>query len=157
MTVTPTLRPSERSDIDLLVTFMRELQQEGGPSFDGHPFDEAIARRCIAELIDDGRLGKIWLIEVAGESVGYAVLTLGYSLEFHGRDALLDELFVVEHARGQGIGTAILDLIAEECRRLGACAVHLEVDRPNVKAQRLYRRHGFQDHDRYLLTRRLDE
>ena len=152
----PRLRLAMHTDLETLLAFMRGLNHEGGPSFDGRPFDEPIARRVILELIEDDRLGHIWLIELAGEPVGYAVLTLGYSLEFHGRDALLDEFFVAEHARGQGIGTAVLELIAEECRRLGACAVHLEVDRPNVKAQRLYRRSGFVDHDRYLMTKRLD-
>jgi GNAT superfamily N-acetyltransferase len=150
------LQPAALADVDRLLGFMRALQREGGASFDGRPFDEQVVRRSVVELIDDARLGRIWLIEVAGAAVGYAVLTLGYSLEFHGRDALLDELFVAEHARGHGIGTAVLALIADACRRLGACALHLEVDRDNVKAQRLYRRHGFQDHDRYLLTRRLD-
>jgi ribosomal protein S18 acetylase RimI-like enzyme len=154
--VDPALRPATHADADRLVGFMRELAQEGGPAFDGRPFDEPIARRCIGELIEDDRLGRIWLIEAAGEPVGYVVVTLGYSLEFHGRDALLDELFVAEHARGQGIGTTVLELVTAECRRLGVGAVHLEVDRANVKAQRLYRRHGYQDHDRYLLTRRLD-
>jgi len=156
VTVDTALRPATQADIDVLIGFMRELQREGGPAFDGRPFDESVVRRCIVELIDDERLGRVWLIDLAGGAIGYAVLTLGYSLEFHGRDALLDELFVAESARGRGVGTAVLDLIAEECRRLGACAVHLEVDRDNVKAQRLYRRHGYQDHDRYLLTRRLD-
>ena len=150
------LRVAERSDVETLLGFMRELQREGGPSFDGRPFDERIVRESVEGLLGDERFGQIWLIEAAGATVGYVVLTYGYSLEFHGRDALLDELFVAEHARGQGIGTAVLDLVAEECRRLGIRAVHLEVDRANVQAQRLYRRHGYIDHDRYLLTRRLD-
>jgi ribosomal protein S18 acetylase RimI-like enzyme len=32
-------------------------------------------------------------------------------------------------------------------------ALHLEVERKNKAAQEFYRRIGFQDHDRYLMTR----
>jgi len=36
---------------------------------------------------------------------------------------------------------------------LGISAVHLEVDHTNTVAQALYRKAGFVDHDRYLMTR----
>jgi ribosomal protein S18 acetylase RimI-like enzyme len=34
-------------------------------------------------------------------------------------------------------------------------ALHLEVDHTNEAARRLYRRWGFVEHDRYLMTRRV--
>jgi ribosomal protein S18 acetylase RimI-like enzyme len=34
--------------------------------------------------------------------------------------------------------------------------LHLEVERANTAAQGVYRRAGFKDHDRYLLTKWLD-
>jgi len=150
------LRVAEPSDLDTVIGFMRELQKKGGPAFDGRPLDEAIVRAALLDLLADEALGCVWLIEADDQTVGYVILTLGYSLEFHGRDALVDELYVVEEARGQGIGTAVLGLLEEICRRLGVRALHLEVDRENVKAQALYRRVGYLDHDRYLLTKRLD-
>lgn len=39
------------------------------------------------------------------------------------------------------------------CRSLGIKALHLEVDRVNTRAKQLYHRFGFQDHERYLLTK----
>ncbi len=41
----------------------------------------------------------------------------------------------------------------QACRELGVRALHLEVERENVEAQALYRRIGYKDHDRYLLTK----
>ena len=35
----------------------------------------------------------------------------------------------------------------------GVSALHLEVERQNEAAQGFYRRLGFKDHDRYLMTR----
>jgi GNAT superfamily N-acetyltransferase len=81
------------------------------------------------------------------------VLTFGFSLEFHGRNALLDELYLREEFRGRGLGRASLVRAEEICRREGIRAVHLEVDRVNVRAQEVYRKAGYKDHDRYLLTK----
>ena len=39
------------------------------------------------------------------------------------------------------------------CRGRGVRALHLEVERENTRAQSIYRRAGFVDHDRYLLTK----
>ena len=41
-------------------------------------------------------------------AVGYLVLTLGYSLEYGGRDAFIDEVYIRSSYRGRGIGTAAL-------------------------------------------------
>ncbi len=150
------VRRAARVDLDPVVAFMAALHAEAGPTFDGRAFDAARARAALERLLDDEALGRAWVIEADGGPVGYAVLTLGYSLEFHGRDAFIDELFVATGARGWGIGTAVVERLAEEARALGARALHLEVERANTDAQRLYRRLGFRDHDRYLLTRRLE-
>jgi ribosomal protein S18 acetylase RimI-like enzyme len=42
------------------------------------------------------------------------------------------------------------------CPALGIHALHLEVERTNVAALRLYRKHGFEEHDRSLMTHRID-
>jgi GNAT superfamily N-acetyltransferase len=81
------------------------------------------------------------------------VLTFGYSLEFHGRDAFVDELYLQEGARGRGTGRQALEFLAGVCSDLGVRALHLEVVRGNEAAQRLYRGFGFEDHDRYLMTK----
>jgi ribosomal protein S18 acetylase RimI-like enzyme len=45
----------------------------------------------------------------------------------------------------------------EACRDHGITALHLEVERTNLRAAALYRRLGFRDHDRYLLTQLVGE
>ena len=92
-------KPATVADLELLVGFMRALY-----AHDEIAFNEAIARRATVELLNDETKGRVWLVEADGEQVGYVVLTYGYSLEFHGRDALVDELFLTETARGRGLG-----------------------------------------------------
>jgi ribosomal protein S18 acetylase RimI-like enzyme len=105
-------------------------------------------------VLADPSHGRAVLIEVEGAVAGYLVVCFGWSLEFHGRDAFVDELYVRSRFRGQGIGTRALEVAAEVCRTSGVRALHLEVERSNTRAQSVYRRTGFADREHYLMTRR---
>jgi ribosomal protein S18 acetylase RimI-like enzyme len=145
-------RQATRSDIDLLVEFMRQFY-----AIDNYDFEEARSRTVLDELINDPILGRLWLILNGNETVGYAVVTFGYSLEYHGRSATLDELFIRADQRGRGVGTQALQFVIDACREMGLKTINLEVERANVAGQRLYRKFGFKDYDsRYLMTRFLD-
>jgi ribosomal protein S18 acetylase RimI-like enzyme len=144
----PNFKPATPNDIEPLIAMMRELY-----AHDGLAFDEANARRALSGLIADKTFGRAFLIIIAGEVAGYVVLTFGYSLEFHGRDAFVDELYLRDDYRGQGIGKRALRFLTEICAAEGVGALHLEVERSNTPAQAVYRKFGFKDHDRYLMTR----
>ena len=118
-------------------------------------FDAAAAREALRGLLGEPARGEVWLAERDGAAVGYGVLCLGWSLEFHGRDAFVDEIFVAEGARGTGVGRELLARLEERCRALGVRALHLEVDPENRRALDVYRAAGFLDHDRRLMTKRI--
>jgi diamine N-acetyltransferase len=139
------------ADVPALVVMMREFYAHEGLSF-----DEGAARAALSGLLDDESRGRVWLIALDGVAVGYAVLTFGYSLEFRGRDAFVDELYLRAEARGRGVGRRALQLMEQTCQALGVRALHLEVERANARAQAVYRQAGFLDHDRYLMTKWLD-
>ncbi|OLE60250.1 MAG: GNAT family N-acetyltransferase, partial [Cyanobacteria bacterium 13_1_40CM_2_61_4] len=103
------------------------------------PFDETTARSALEGIVRDRSLGRVWMIGDGRETFGYVVLTLGYSLEYRGRDAFVDELFIQASRRRQGIGTRALRFVEQACRDLGVRALHLEAERRNVAAQELYR------------------
>ncbi|MCP4369735.1 MAG: GNAT family N-acetyltransferase [Deltaproteobacteria bacterium] len=105
----------------------------------------------------DPSLGRAWLIYDAHEPIGYVILTLGYSLEYHGRDAFVDELFIKAGHRGQGVGRKVMQFVEAEAGKLGINALHLEVEYANKRAQALYHKMGFEDHKRYLLTKWLEK
>ena len=56
---------------------------------------------------------------------------------------LMDGLFVAHEARGQGVGTALLDAISDEAKRRGYTQVRLDVDDTNPRAKALYLHEGF--------------
>jgi ribosomal protein S18 acetylase RimI-like enzyme len=145
---TPIFKSATSDDIETLIAMMREFY-----AHDGMAFDEVIARRALAGVIGDDTLGRVFLILQANEVAGYAVLTFGYSLEFHGRDAFVDEIYLRNEYRGQGIGKIALQFLTDICAAEGVNALHLEVERENTSAQTVYRKFGFEDHDRYLMTK----
>jgi diamine N-acetyltransferase len=145
------LRAAGEHDRDLLLALMRGLYKT-----EHMAFDPARAARTLDDLLAAPALGRVWMIERDGRPAGYAVLTLGYSLELGGRFALLDELFIQEEHRGAGVGRQALAKIVETCRGLGLETVRLEVERTNRVAQGLYRKVGFLAHDRDLMTLWLD-
>ena len=57
---------------------------------------------------------------------------------------LMDGIFVAEDARGQGIGTALLDAICAEGRRRGYSHIRLDVIDSNTRARALYENYGFE-------------
>jgi GNAT superfamily N-acetyltransferase len=148
--VEPQLREAAPADAETVLAFMRELNES-----QGYPFLEPAARGALLELLGSPALGRVWLVLADGFTVGYVVLTLGFSLEYGGRDAFVDELYVRRPHRGRGLGGAALAFVLGEARRLGVRAVHLEVERTNRSAERLYAALGFADNERRLLTRRL--
>lgn len=142
------LRPAVAGDEDGLLAMLREFYDH-----ERIVLDEAAARGALAGLIADPSLGRVWWIEGEGGPAGYMVVTLGYSLEFAGRFALLDELYVREGFRRGGIGARAVDEAAAACASWGVRALRLEVAWENEPAQRLYRRLGFDLHDRHIMTR----
>jgi len=144
-----TYRAADPEDLMELLAMMKELQADDPWSC---PFDEAATAKVTEQLLRDPGLGRAWFIAAAGENVGYIVMAFDYSLEYRGRNAWVDEFFVRRSHRGLGIGTRALEFFEQQAQELGVAAVHLEVNHGN-RAIDLYRRMGFEDHHRYLMTK----
>jgi ribosomal protein S18 acetylase RimI-like enzyme len=168
------IRQAGPSDLDALLPLVAEFHEH-----ERIELPAAERRAALGRLLGDPSLGAVLVAErgraaegdaegtaegapkgsaaAAGGIVGYAILCLGYSVEFGGRDAFVDEAFVLPGSRGGGIGRALLAEAEAHARRLGARALHLEADHANPRAAELYRRLGFRDHPRHLMTLRLPE
>ncbi len=136
-------RPDELS---ILLPLVREYH-----AFEGIDMSDDARARALTPLLNDNTLGSILLIRTGGHVVGYLALCLGYSIEFGGRDAFIDEFFVIRTARGQGVGKAALQAAQAYARKQGILALHLEVAQGNHRARGLYEAGGFTVRDRYHL------
>jgi GNAT superfamily N-acetyltransferase len=137
------------ADLEELVALARRFNQA-----DGHEHDESRVRSALACLLDDDRWGVVLLIRQGATAVGYAVLTLGYSIESGGVDALLDEIYL--DVRGQGLGSELLEQVMDRARQRGASRLLLETEAANTRVRALYRRHGFDQDDSIWMSRSLE-
>lgn len=107
------------------------------------------------EFIQNENLGKLWFIGHSDHIIGYLILTFGYSFEYGGRDAFLDELYLKEEYRNQGYGSIIMETLDFLAAKEGVKAIHLEVEKTNSAGNELYYKSGYTDSDRSLLSKRI--
>ncbi len=137
-------------DLATLAALMIEFYGEGG-----FPLSAEAAEHTFAALLDDSSLGRIWLVELDAVSVGYVVLTFGYSMEFGGTRGFVDDFFIRPSARNRGLGASALVKVRETCEELGVRALLVETGPDDHPARRLYARAGFNDSGRVLLSQEL--
>ena len=148
------IREATLQDEAELLWMMRLLaEQEPGTI----RFDASAARATFQKFLSLPAFGGVWLLFEAGVTVGCVVLTLGFSFEFHGHDAFIDELYIDAAHRCRGFGRLAVDFVEKKAREMGVNAIHLEVDRGNDPAFELYRRAGYEDHSRFLMTKWLEQ
>lgn len=143
-------QPASAEDIGGILPLMRDFY-----GADGYSYDREVAHAALAALVRDSSLGRLWVVRDAGSVVAYLAVSFGFSLEFGGRDAFVDELVVAPSHQGRGLGTEALAVAEVECRAAGIRALHLEVEFEKERARRLYEKAGYFSHSRHLLTKRL--
>lgn len=122
-----TLRRAEPEDATTLADLYSAARVAAVPMMPPARHTNAEDRAWFAgQLAAPGR--EAWVGERGGETVGYALL----------HDDWLDHLFIHPDATGQGIGSALLDLV-KTLRPDGFC---LWVFESNRDARRFYLRHG---------------
>ena len=138
-----------KSNAQALYTLVEEFAPSQGYSI---PDAEAFSR-----LTSDASSGAfpldIWLYEVKDEIVGYVATYPTYS-SFLGKPTLhIEDLFVTEKHRKQGIGRRLLELCYETAQKSGYGRVDLHVFHKNTSALRFYETNGLQPENGWLLYR----
>jgi GNAT superfamily N-acetyltransferase len=141
------LVPVTGPDLPLLEQLVRAYYLE-----DGHAFREDRQPAALTALVTGEPLARAWLIRLDARPVGYVVLALTFSVEAGGREACVDEFYLIPEMRNQGPGSRALALVEAEAQNLHVRRIFLEVQRGN-RAIGLYRRAGYVDHDRFLISK----
>src|ERR1700731_3142358 len=139
------------TDLESIFKLMQRMQVDEPWS---ESFDESEVRFNLGEILQNPLYGLIYFVQDANRAIAYLVICFDYSLEYRGKGAWVDELFVEPDYRQRGIGAYLLALAESVSREQGAQFLHLEVGHGN-RAIELYRRRGFMDHNRYLMTKQL--
>ena len=121
-----------------------------------HLFEEIslsadIRERSIERLLNDGTLGEVFLIRKSDHLIGYIVVCFGYSIEFGGREIVIDELYIEAPECDMGVGSEVLGKLKKLMRARDVVAIQLEVGQQNDRAKSLYMKSGFLHRDKYQL------
>lgn len=106
-----------------------------------HPVPESNFETAFAELCGSDRRICGYIIELEGQTAGYALLARFFSQEAGGEVIWFDELYVREAFRGKGLGSLAMKEIFAQFP--DAAAFRLEIEPDNDSAKRLYERLGF--------------
>ncbi len=117
------------------------------------PPGAAARRRLLADAFKRRPLYTLWVAELDGRVVAYAIFFFTYS-SFLARPTLyLEDLFVHPDARGRGVATAIMRSLAREARRKGCGRFEWTVLDWNERAIRFYRALGAKEMKEWILCR----
>ena len=141
-----TFKPFETGDADSVMNMMHDFY-----AIDNYAFDKAISKNLFLEFIANKGLGQGWVIELDGKPVGYAILTFVFNFEYKGHIAFLDELFITEDARGEGLGNQALDFVIAQAKELELKVLYLEIENHNEAARKLYLSKSFTNHKRGMM------
>lgn len=136
-------------DIDPLMALVHEFYE-----FEQMTCDQDVIKAFNA-LLSDEQLGVIWLICDRDRPIGYVALTFFFSMEYHGRCGLVDELYIQSEYRGQGIGKQVFQMLENYCQQMHMRSLSLVVDFWNDKAEALYTKLGFHREKRHLMVKHI--
>ncbi len=143
------LRPATPSDFDAVFPRTRALNDHESIEISNERLEAGLR-----SLLGNPGFGGVWLVLREGETIGYAIVTYGFDLEFGGREGWLTELWIDVDQRTQGAGAAAIEALVPELAQRDVRAVHLQVRAENP-AVRLYERNGFVASPRTVMTRRI--
>lgn len=140
-------RQFDESDRKELSAMIQALYVEDPP---GLTMSSEKIDRTITELTSHPDKGTIILLTNDSDIVGYSLLINFWSNEFGGNVLTIDELYIKQDYRSQGIGTNFIKHLIES-KFAGAVGLQLEVTEKNEKARRLYEKFGFKKYKNDIL------
>jgi GNAT superfamily N-acetyltransferase len=127
-------RAIERAEYEALLPLIAAYQRFYGVDDVDEDRNRSFFRRFLAPS-EDGLLLGAWL---DGELAGYACLYWFFSSTRAAEVVLMNDLFVAEGHRGEGVGRGLIDAARKVARDRGARHLEWSTAPDNLTAQRLY-------------------
>ena len=130
------VRPASEGDVSDVAGLLIAFRDWAG--YDG-PSDESF-HSGVRRLIDDPNTEYL----LAGDPpAAVCQLRFRYGLWLEAEDCLLEDLYVGDAARGQGLGRELVAAALDRARNRGCRRVELDVNQGNAAALALYESMGF--------------
>ena len=111
--------------------------------FYGQASDLDVARSFLAERIEKSESVILLAKDDEGQPVGFTQLYPSFSSVSAARTWVLNDLYVIDELRGQGIGRQLLNAARDYAVSTKAKGISLQTARDNTNAQKLYESVGY--------------
>ena len=144
------IRQAVPEDLEALLRLLTNFSEEAGTNFGR---EHLLAG--VEPMLHNHELGLIFVAEIENLLVGYAVIGWGWGIESGGKEALIDEVFVLKNHRNQGIGAKMLTEVMVHLEKHSTKAVFLETEAQNPNSRQLYQNLGFETEDSVWMRKAL--
>jgi GNAT superfamily N-acetyltransferase len=114
------------------------------------PSDDALLALARMLVADPHQGVQLIARDDEGAAVGFATIFWTWSTLSAARLGIMNDLFVVEDARGGGLADALIAACAERCRERGAPELAWQTAHTNLRARAVYERVGAKRDERWL-------
>lgn len=133
------IEPAISEDLDELSSLLGELFSEES---DFRP-DKAKQLRGLRLIFEQPNRGRVFVLRRDRTIVGMMNLLFTISTAEGGFVILLEDLVIHKEHRGHGFGSMLLDYAIEFARQKNFRRITLLTDRPELRSQSFFRKHGF--------------
>ena len=131
------IRPMRATDKPTIMEMMRVFYASPAVLSNG---SEEIFAADIDACVGDSPYAEGYVMEAEGAIIGYAMVAKSFSTEFGKPCIWIEDLYVVDAYRNQGLGTRLLEQVAAQYTD---CIYRLEVEEENARAIHVYEKCGF--------------
>lgn len=131
------IRKITRNDRDLYLKLANEFYSSDAVL---HTVPKEHLLRTFDEMMLRDTYAEGYILEVNGQTAGYAIISKTFSQEAGGLTVWLEELYILKEFRSKGLGSEFLEFIQ---KTIPAARYRLEVEADNLRAIDLYKRKGF--------------
>jgi GNAT superfamily N-acetyltransferase len=128
------IQTATTADLDVLAPLFDAYRQ-----FYKQPSDVAAARAYLQTRLERGEA----MVFLESNGLGFALCYSTFSSVVLKPLVILNDLYTIPEARGQGVGTALLERCREFAQTSGAGVLRLRTAHDNHTAQRVYEKFGF--------------
>ena len=134
VTAEPRIAPITESEYEALLPLIAAYQE----FYEAEDIDTERNRSFFRRFLAPSEVGMLIGAWRGAELRGYACLYWHFSSTRAVETVLMNDLFVVLAARGEGVGRALIEASAEVARERGAPCLEWSTDPGNTRAQALY-------------------
>lgn len=127
------------ADKNIVIDMMRKFYNSPAVITNG---SEKIFRRNVESCLKDSPYIEGYVFTVEEKIIGYAMLAKSFSTEFGGECIWIEDIYIENTFRDQGIGTKFMQFVK---KIYPDKILRLETEHDNVKAVTAYKNWGFQE------------